>query len=71
MLPIRFSVIFMHATRCTLPWPARLAWSFWYLHDLFIHIPIEMLVREKKQIDPDSLWWTAVLAATGQAVRFE
>ena len=42
-----------------------------YLHDLFIHIPIEMLVREKKQIDPDSLWWTAVLAATGQPARFE
>ncbi|MBV8450856.1 MAG: ATP-dependent 6-phosphofructokinase [Deltaproteobacteria bacterium] len=42
-----------------------------YLHDLFIHIPIEMLVREKKQIDPDSVWWTAVLAATGQAARFE
>ncbi|MBV9875663.1 MAG: ATP-dependent 6-phosphofructokinase [Verrucomicrobia bacterium] len=42
-----------------------------YLHDSFIHIPIEMLVREKKQIDPDSVWWTAVLAATGQAARFE
>jgi 6-phosphofructokinase 1 len=42
-----------------------------FLHDLFIHIPIEMLVGEKKQIDPDSLWWTAVLAATGQPARFE
>jgi 6-phosphofructokinase 1 len=42
-----------------------------YLHDSFIHIPIEMLVREKKQIDPDSVWWTAVLAATGQPPRFE
>jgi 6-phosphofructokinase 1 len=42
-----------------------------YLHDLFIHIPIEMLVLEKKQIDPDSVWWTAVLAATGQPARFE
>jgi 6-phosphofructokinase 1 len=42
-----------------------------YLHDRFIHIPIEMLVREKKHIDPDSLWWTAVLAATGQPARFE
>jgi 6-phosphofructokinase 1 len=42
-----------------------------YLHDSFIHIPIEMLVREQKQIDPDSVWWTAVLAATGQPPRFE
>ena len=42
-----------------------------FLHDAFIHIPIEMLVREKKHIDPDSLWWTAVLAATGQPARFE
>jgi 6-phosphofructokinase 1 len=42
-----------------------------YLHDSFIHIPIEMLVREKKQIEPNSVWWTAVLAATGQPPRFE
>jgi len=42
-----------------------------FLHDSFIHIPIEMLVLEKKQIDPDSIWWRAVLAATGQPVRFE
>jgi 6-phosphofructokinase 1 len=42
-----------------------------FLHDSFIHIPIEMLVRERKQIDPDSIWWTAVLAATGQPARFE
>ena len=42
-----------------------------FLHDSFIHIPIEMLVREKKHIDPDSIWWTAVLAATGQPARFE
>jgi 6-phosphofructokinase 1 len=41
------------------------------LHDSFIHIPIEMLVFEKKQIDPDSIWWNAVLAATGQPARFE
>jgi len=42
-----------------------------YLHDSFIHIPIEMLVREKKHVDPDSIWWTAVLAATGRPARFE
>src|SRR6516225_9793915 len=33
-----------------------------YLHDAFIHIPIEMLVLEKKkQINPDGFWWKAVL----------
>jgi 6-phosphofructokinase 1 len=41
------------------------------LHDAFIHIPIEMLAFKKKQIDPDSMWWNAVLAATGQPARFE
>ena len=43
-----------------------------HLHDAFIHIPIEMLVLEKKkQINPDGFWWKAVLAATGQPARFE
>jgi len=42
-----------------------------YLHDVFIHIPIEMLVLEKKRIDPGGFWWKAVLAATGQPMRFE
>jgi 6-phosphofructokinase 1 len=42
-----------------------------YLHDSFIHIPIEMLVGETKHIDPDSILWTTVLAATGQPPRFE
>jgi 6-phosphofructokinase 1 len=42
-----------------------------FLHDTFIHIPIEMLVLEKKQINPDGFWWKAVLATTGQPARFE
>jgi 6-phosphofructokinase 1 len=42
-----------------------------FLHDSFIHIPIEMLVREKKHIDTDGVRWKAVLAATGQPARFE
>src|SRR5215471_902899 len=41
------------------------------LHDSFIHVPIEMLVSNKKNIEPDSTWWRAVLAATGQPARFE
>jgi 6-phosphofructokinase 1 len=42
-----------------------------FLHDVFIHIPVEMLVLEKKQIDPNGFRWRAVLAATGQPARFE
>ena len=42
-----------------------------FLHDVFIHIPIEMLVLEKKQIDPNGFQWRAVLATTGQPARFE
>jgi len=41
------------------------------LHDSYIHVPIEMLVSNKKNIEPDSTWWKAVLAATGQPARFE
>ncbi|MCH7226074.1 ATP-dependent 6-phosphofructokinase [Haloferula sp. A504] len=40
------------------------------LHDRFIHVPIEMLATEKKQLDPDGLSWAAVLAATGQPAKF-
>ncbi|HOW75619.1 MAG TPA: ATP-dependent 6-phosphofructokinase [Candidatus Competibacteraceae bacterium] len=36
------------------------------LHDLFIHVPIELLVSQKKRLDLDGPGWRAVLAATGQ-----
>jgi 6-phosphofructokinase 1 len=36
------------------------------LHDSFIHVPIELLVRQKKRLDLDSLLWRSALAATGQ-----
>lgn len=42
-----------------------------YMHDKFIHVPIELLASRKKALDPDSLAWNAVLAATGQPERFE
>ena len=42
-----------------------------YLHDRFIHVPIELLAGRKKQLDPDGFAWSAVLAATGQPDRFE
>jgi 6-phosphofructokinase 1 len=42
-----------------------------YLHDKFIHVPIELLASEVKRLDPDGFAWSAVLAATGQPERFE
>jgi 6-phosphofructokinase 1 len=42
-----------------------------YLHDKFIHVPIELLTSRKKSMDPDGFAWSAVLAATGQPERFE
>jgi 6-phosphofructokinase 1 len=42
-----------------------------YLHDRFIHVPIELLASEKKRMDPDGPAWSAVLATTGQPERFE
>ena len=41
-----------------------------YLHDQFIHVPIELLATQKKCLDPDGMAWHAVLAATGQPERF-
>ncbi|MCX6912819.1 MAG: ATP-dependent 6-phosphofructokinase [Verrucomicrobia bacterium] len=42
-----------------------------YLHDRFIHVPIEMLASRKKSMDPVGFAWSAVLATTGQPERFE
>ena len=41
------------------------------LHDHFIHVPIEMLARQEKRVDPNGSIWHAVLATTGQPPRFE
>lgn len=40
------------------------------LHETFIHVPIEMLAGRKKRLDPHSMVWRAVLAATGQPSEF-
>lgn len=37
-----------------------------FLHDEFVHIPIERLAGRKKAIDPAGPIWAGVLAATGQ-----
>jgi len=41
------------------------------LHDHFIHVPIEMLAKQVKRVDPNGSIWHAVLATTGQSARFE
>ncbi len=42
-----------------------------YLHDKFIHIPIELLSNRTKTMETTGLAWSAVLAATGQPEKFE
>ncbi len=42
-----------------------------YMHNVFIHVPIELLTSRKKFMDPDGLAWNAALSATGQPERFE
>ena len=42
-----------------------------FLHDRFIHVPIELLANKTKRLDPKTGWWHAVLAATGQPDCFE
>jgi 6-phosphofructokinase 1 len=41
-----------------------------FLHERFIHVPIELLAAHTKRLDPASGWWRSVLAATGQPERF-
>jgi 6-phosphofructokinase 1 len=41
------------------------------VHDVFVHVPIELLTGRTKRVDPDGIAWGAVLAATGQPERFE
>ena len=59
------------ATPCMPPWPARPDLVIGYLHDRFIHVPIELLTSREKRMDPDGFAWSAVLAATGQPAKFE
>jgi 6-phosphofructokinase 1 len=42
-----------------------------FLHERFIHVPIELLATHTKRLDPASGWWRSVLAATGQPERFQ
>ncbi len=40
-----------------------------FLHDEFIHVPIELLASRRKSIDPAGPVWRGALAATGQSER--
>jgi 6-phosphofructokinase 1 len=42
-----------------------------YLHDQFIHVPVDMLAGCQKRVDPEGPGWQAVLATTRQAAKFE
>lgn len=42
-----------------------------FLHERFIHVPIELLSGKQKRLDPDGGWWRSVLASTGQPDLFE
>jgi 6-phosphofructokinase 1 len=42
-----------------------------FLHDRFIHVPIELLAGHKKRLDPAGAWWRSVLATTGQPEQFK
>ena len=42
-----------------------------YLHDQFIHVPIELLASRKKTMDVKGIGWNAALATTGQQEHFE
>ena len=37
-----------------------------FLHERFIHVPIELLAGRRKSVDPTGPVWSGVLAATGQ-----
>jgi len=41
-----------------------------FLHERFIHVPIEQLATASRHLDPTGGWWRSVLASTGQPDRF-
>lgn len=41
-----------------------------YIHDTFVHVPVDMLTRKSKRVDLNGWEWRAALAATGQPAHF-
>jgi 6-phosphofructokinase 1 len=35
-------------------------------HEVFIHVPLESVIRRRKHVDPKGILWTSVLESTGQ-----
>jgi 6-phosphofructokinase 1 len=42
-----------------------------FIHERFVHVPIELLATHTKRLDPTSGWWRSVLASTGQPAQFD
>jgi 6-phosphofructokinase 1 len=38
-------------------------------NNIYTHVPIELVISERKQIDPDSRFWYNVMATTGQPIN--
>jgi 6-phosphofructokinase 1 len=53
-----------HAAHAAMAGKTGLLIGVW--NNLFIHVPIELAVRKRKQIDPQGILWTSVLESTGQ-----
>ena len=41
-----------------------------YYNDEFVHLPIDVAVSERKQLESDSELWLSVLESTGQPITF-
>ncbi|MBX7220516.1 MAG: ATP-dependent 6-phosphofructokinase [Blastocatellia bacterium] len=53
-----------HAAHAAMAGKTDLVIGLWY--NMFVHVPIPLITREKKRISPKSELWTAVLNTTGQ-----
>lgn len=42
-----------------------------FLHERFIHVPIELLAAQVQRLDPASGSWRSVLTSTGQPELFD
>ena len=57
-----------HAVHAAMAGKTDMLVGLWF--NCFTNVPIELAVSQAKQVDPESELWRAVLATTGQPVRF-
>jgi len=57
-----------HAVHAAMAGKTDVLIGLWY--NTFIHVPISLAVADKKRLHPESEVWMAVLANTGQPVKF-